>query len=591
MVGGIDRWVVVGCALFGLGYMVALNLNQCIWPVMANDALTYHFPAAVRWLHTGRLSLWETWFFNPANTYSPLAGSTFIAWWIAPVGHDALARNVQSPALLLIFFAGLRLMRGLGVRGGVAGVLALALLLARPFVRQSIIEKDDLYLVAFFGCVVAGMARDRLRDPLGAWRVGAAMGLMLATKYTALMALPALLLIVDAPKRAGWSWRRYGVAIAVVLVIAGPWYVRNLVAYHNPIYPIRVTVAGKTILPGLFESARSTQLSKLGSIVSILTSGDQSLPATPMVVLLIGAVMAAARWAGRVAGDPLLRGALIGPVLLVGIFAATSPYAEVRFVYPAFFLLYGAGAAGIAAWARPAWTQYLAAGVALICSALTTFSLIAARLPIMMDLFTTGAVTAAIGLCLLGAVRIYPGRARDIIGWTAGVAVLVLAGFIFVSWRGYLRSPAGCRAAAVTCYQTQYGTAADAWQFVRDKLPPRELLAYSNTVYVHPLSGFENDRPLVYVPTRRGVTHLSDLPPFTQKLSGEQIVPAMSTALTADTDAAMWLERIQASGAKHLIVFRSEWVAEPPELAIAAGHPERFEVEYENDVARVFRVK
>jgi hypothetical protein len=65
----------------------------------------------------------------------------------------------------------------------------------------------------------------------------------------------------------------------------------------------------------------------------------------------------------------------------------------------------------------------------------------------------------------------------------------------------------------------------------------------------------------------------------------------MATALTADTDAAMWLERIQASGAKHLIVFRSEWVAEPPELAIAAGHPERFAVEYENDVARVFRVK
>jgi len=591
VVGGIDRWVVVGCALFGLGYMVALNLNQCIWPVMANDALTYHFPAAVRWLHTGRLSLWETWFFNPANTYSPLAGSTFVAWWIAPVGHDALARNVQSPALLLIFFAGLRLMRAIGVRAGVAGVLALALLLARPFVRQSIIEKDDLYLVAFFGCAAAGMARERLRDPLGMWRVGAALGLMLATKYTALMALPALLLMADTPKRAGWTWRRYGVAVALVLVIAGPWYLRNLIAYHNPFYPIRVTLAGKTVLPGLFESARSTQLSRVGSIASILMSGDQSLPMTPMVVLLIGAVMAAARWVGRIGADPLVRGVLVGPVLLLGIFVATSPYAEVRFVYPAFFLLFGAGAAGIAAWVRPGWAQYLAAGVVLVTSAVTTFSLIPARVPIVMGLFAAGSLTAAIGLCLLGAVRIYPGRAREITGWTAGVAVLVLAGFIFVSWRGYLRSPAGCRAAAVACYRTQYDAQADAWQFVRDNLPPRELLAYSNTVYVHPLSGFENDRPLVYVPTRRGVTHLSDLPPFTQKLSGEQIVPAVSAALTADTDAQGWLERIKATGAKHLIVFRSEWVAEPPELAIAAGHPERFEVEYENDVARVFRVK
>jgi hypothetical protein len=173
-------------------------------------------------------------------------------------------------------------------------------------------------------------------------------------------------------------------------------------------------------------------------------------------------------------------------------------------------------------------------------------------------------------------------------GWTAVVAVLVLAGLIYVDWLSYLTA---CRRSAVACYRTQYDSQADAWQFVRDKLPPRELLAYSNTVYVHPLSGFDNDRPLVYVPTRRGVTHLSDLPPFAQKLSGEQIVAAISAALTADTDAQGWLERIKASGAKHLIVFRTQWVAEPPELAIAAGHPERFEMEYENDVARVFRVK
>jgi hypothetical protein len=568
--------------------MVAINLNQCIWPVMANDALTYHFPAAVRWLHTGRLALWETWFFNPANTYSPLAGSTFVAWWIAPVGHDALARNVQSPALLQIFFAGLRLMRGQGVRGGVAAVLALALLLARPFVRQSIIEKDDLYLVAFFACVTAGMARERLRDPLGAWRVGIALGLMLATKYTALMALPALLLMVDAPRRAGWTWRRYGVALALVLVVAGPWYLRNLIAYGNPVYPIRVTLAGKTILPGLFESARSTRLSHVGSIVSLLTSGDQSLPRTPMVVLLVGAVMAAARWAGRVGADPLVRGVLVGPVLLVGIFAATSPYAEVRFVYPAFFLLFAAGAAGIAAWVRPVWGQFAAAGVVLVCSALTTFELAPERLPIVIGLFATGTVTAALGLCVFASVTVYPTMARQIVGWTAGVAVLLLAGLIYVDWLSYLK---GCQVSAVTCYRTQYGASADAWQFVRDKLPPRELLAYSNTVYVHPLNGFDNERPVIYVPTRRGVTHLSDLPPFTEKLSGEQIVPAMSAALTADTDEATWLERIKASGAKHLVVFRSQWVAEPPELTIAAAHPERFEVEYENEAARVFRVK
>src|SRR6266545_4314744 len=70
---------VVASLVFVIAYVAALIHHQRTLPVTSTDALTYNLHADGQWLQTGRLRLHETWFFNPANTYSPLAGSTFIA--------------------------------------------------------------------------------------------------------------------------------------------------------------------------------------------------------------------------------------------------------------------------------------------------------------------------------------------------------------------------------------------------------------------------------------------------------------------------------------------------------------------------------
>src|SRR5687768_7207679 len=72
-----ERTTAFASAGFLLGYAGAVLWNQYFIAVMSDDALTYHVPAAVRWLQTGRITLHEVWFFNPANSYSPLAGSAF----------------------------------------------------------------------------------------------------------------------------------------------------------------------------------------------------------------------------------------------------------------------------------------------------------------------------------------------------------------------------------------------------------------------------------------------------------------------------------------------------------------------------------
>jgi hypothetical protein len=197
---------------------------------------------------------------------------------------------------------------------------------------------------------------------------------MLATKYTALLAVPALLLVVDAPVRARWGVRRYGVAVGVTLLIAGPWFLRNLLLTGNPLYPVDVKVFGVTVFRGLFESARSERLDGVRSMLALLTGRDQSLPVWPAVTVGLAWVAAVAGRFGQLRRDPLVRACLLGPWVVIGVFWAVAPYAEIRFVFPGFVLLFAAAALAIAAWVRPPGLQVLAAAVVLVPAWATGFS-------------------------------------------------------------------------------------------------------------------------------------------------------------------------------------------------------------------------
>jgi 4-amino-4-deoxy-L-arabinose transferase-like glycosyltransferase len=583
----VDHYTVLAASLFAVGYMVGIGYTYRYMPVVANDALTYHFPAAVQWLRTGRLSLFETWLFNPANTYSPLAGSTFITWWIAPIGNDVLAHNEQFPALLLIFFAALRLTRALGIRTAIAAVIALALVLSRPVLRQAIIEKDDLYLAAFFGCVVAACAPDRLRDPLGPWRVGVALGLMLATKYSALLALPALLLLADAPLRARWRPRAYGAALAALLVVAGPWYLRNLLLTGNPLFPIRVQLFGVTLLPGLFSSGRSAKFSS-SPIISLLTGSDQGLPPALLIALSLGVAAAIAGSFRRLRFDPLARVCLLGPFIAFVVFVTTCPYPEVRYLLPAIVLLFAATAVGITRWLRRPVIQGLAASIVVVICWATTWpaSSFAVVAP---DLMMTAATVTIAGACVAWGWRRARSRPPAVLAGVPIICSLVLAATIYVMWSAYV---AACRHSVIDCYRSQYGTAtADAWKFVREELPPDELLAYANTYFIYPMEGFDHARRLIYIPTRRGVTHVRDLPRIPGKPSGEALMTAVADALNSQTDQAAWLARLSNSHATHLIVFKHDVVDAPAELAITRANPDRFKVVFENDDAVVYGIR
>src|SRR5262249_13020644 len=158
----------------------------------------------------------------------------------------------EAPALVMIFFALMQLCRQLGADARVAALVALAACVARPFISQTILAKDDLFVAAFFLAAVVGLSQQRLRDSLGSWRLGTAIGLLLATKYTALFSAPILFLAIDAPVRASWRRRQYLIALFVAIAIACPWYLRNWILYQNPLFPVEFSVFGARIFPGMF---------------------------------------------------------------------------------------------------------------------------------------------------------------------------------------------------------------------------------------------------------------------------------------------------------------------------------------------------
>src|SRR5207248_5226903 len=137
-----------------------------------------------------------------------------LVWLIAPIGADQLAQFVQMPALILIFLAIIQIARSLGVRLSVVSLAATGALLSRPFISEAILIKDDHFLAAFFVAIVAGLTQEQMKDRVGPWRIGAALGLFFATKYTALLTAPLLLLAIDAPFRAGWKSRQWPAFLA-----------------------------------------------------------------------------------------------------------------------------------------------------------------------------------------------------------------------------------------------------------------------------------------------------------------------------------------------------------------------------------------
>ena len=578
----LDRATVLACFTFVAAYAAAFLYHQRHLPPTADDALTYHLPAAVQWLQTGRIELFPTWFFNPANTYSPLGGSMFMAWLIAPVGSDVLVRGIQLGPLLLLFLVVLELGRLLGARDATAAVVALACVMMRSFVNQVAVPKDDLFLTAFCTAAVMSLASGRADEKWAPLRAGVSIGLLAATKYTAMFSLPILLLLTDVPFRQA-RWRRGGwlIALAIVALLAGPWYVRNAMLTGNPLFPIDVTLGGTTVLQGLFATTRSAEMRTPSDILDVLIGGRgfYGPPTLAMVLLLLAWLAALVMNRGVALRDPLWRACLIGSMLSVAIFAAAAPYAEVRFVYPAIALLFAA-AAGVAGRIRSPGDVLGATMLLGVVLYRTVFVSTAKQGFTLFALIVAGAVVAMYAFT--------PPRVARRVRLATVLVVLVLGiGYGFVNWRAYLGEYAAGRGDAWTVVN---GDVAKAWAAVERDVPAGSVIAYADTHFVYPLQGLHLRNRVVYAPSRPGLHAVHDLPRSPTPLAGEQIAAHFAAQTQQGSDAKTWRDNLRTTGADYLFVAKSGQNP-PPELSFIADRPAAFELLHEDPAAALYRIR
>jgi hypothetical protein len=319
-----------------------LFLQQAGTPPTSWDALTYHLTYPAHWLHSGRLDTLYQPMGDPSSTYYPLCVEQLYFWGLRVTGSDWWAAGAQIPAALLGALAVVGLGRCLGrsiplsLWGGLLWISTPVLL------RQTFNADTDVWFAAWI--LVAAYFAMRFGSSGRGVHLGLGLlagGIVVGTKYTGLVFLPVLsgVLVYGWRRRAG---RRGGIPwIALLLGIGGALtvgchaYVRNLMNGGNPLFPMKVSLGGWTLFPGMLDSRYYFQghEQRLG-FAAFLASPRAFLDCgLNLLVTILALAVAVPSVFKRPHGRPdrVLATAAIAAALL---FFAAIPYRQHRFFLP-----------------------------------------------------------------------------------------------------------------------------------------------------------------------------------------------------------------------------------------------------------------
>lgn len=233
---------------------------------LSYDGNAYHIPAVNQWAVSERIC--EV---NPGLAASPYAngypkGAEAVAFVVAQAFGSGLLGilNFAYAPLGLLGVSLLCQLFGAGVRDSL--VFGACFLL----IPANLYQYGSTYVDTAFACgtiaLLALLSFDLLDDERCRFgqhlAVGCAMGNIVAIKSTGPLIVAAsvfaylicsILLSRRARASRPLSQRCGGMAISLMLAAAvgGFWYARNYSHHGNPLYPVQVSVAGQTILPGV----------------------------------------------------------------------------------------------------------------------------------------------------------------------------------------------------------------------------------------------------------------------------------------------------------------------------------------------------
>ncbi len=274
-------WTTMPLPPFGRGvpiaYWIVVAIVGSCWAAFAVNALSsypqggdgvgYHLPVAVRWLQDRSLTMpaSHTWAYClPGNAEIGMMLLLATGWQSGVFLYSLIAAAIGIAATFSLAY------RFSANHQGAA--LATLMLSTVPIIQY---QAFDCYIDLFgAGFILAGLALflsrherpDRLTDSqwylIAITLAGCSCGIAIGTKptyyvYGGIFLVGVVLTLLYERKGRGEGRATaalLALLIASVLIPSGFWYLRALLETGNPLYPLRVEVAGTTLFDGLAPS-------------------------------------------------------------------------------------------------------------------------------------------------------------------------------------------------------------------------------------------------------------------------------------------------------------------------------------------------
>ena len=245
-------WSIAGTVTVVIGSLLAILAAV---PTLAgrltqdHDTTAYHITNLVTWVH--QHSIWELPFQNTGffTATHPGNGELLAAPMLLATGSDQLVYTVNILFGAIAVLACAMIARELDARPDLGALAALALVGAPiVFGTQAHSLATDLAAAAGVLVGVAALLRARRsRDHRWVTVAGCALGFSMGSKYTTLILVPVIAAVAVAALRP--RIRTFAMLVPGIALLAGPWFLRNLVATGNPVFPQAVRFGGVELFP------------------------------------------------------------------------------------------------------------------------------------------------------------------------------------------------------------------------------------------------------------------------------------------------------------------------------------------------------
>jgi len=191
------------------------------------DSLNYHIPIA-KTILAGQ-------FLYPSNVlyYYPSVGESILSLFML-LNIPLNLFNILG--VVLLFFAIYSLGLSYGLKKESAIICAVSICTLHLTVRWLLTQKIDIWLAVFFTYSLALMQKPK-KEVIYFLKLGAALGLLMGTKFTAPFIVFVLLVFFGKNLLRCLNWRRFFSFFVPFSIVGFFWYIRNFIASGNPVYP------------------------------------------------------------------------------------------------------------------------------------------------------------------------------------------------------------------------------------------------------------------------------------------------------------------------------------------------------------------